>query len=280
MPYAPVNDINLYYEVHGEGEPFVFISGTGSSCDYMKIATVPWLSREFQLIIYDARGTGRSDKPDHPYSTRMFARDTVGLLEHLGISRAHVGGRSMGGRVAQWVALDAPYRVGALILSNSGPGSWVNAKGEVFEPTRGLPYDTALKLAELGYEGYLKQHRESAFMFTPEFAKAHPEAVQQFTERSGEPTPLPNYIRHVIARQQHETRELLPRIQAPTLVIDGVDDTVAMNTGNHVESSRELARGIPGAELVLYPGAHNFLIEQPESHQIIIDFVKRHPLSS
>jgi 3-oxoadipate enol-lactonase len=280
MPYAPVNDVNLYYEVHGEGEPFVFIAGTGSSCEYMKVATVPWLSREFQLIIYDARGTGRSDKPDHPYSTRMFARDTVGLLEHLGISRAHVGGRSMGGRVAQWVALDAPYRVGALVLSNSGPGSWVNANGEVFEPTRGLPYETGLKLAQLGYEGYLKQHRESDFMFTPEFAEANPDLVRQFSERSGEPTPLPNYIRHVIARQQHETRELLPKILAPTLVIDGVDDTVSLATGNHVESSRQLARGIPGAELVLYPGAHNFLIEQPESHQIIIDFVKRHPLSS
>lgn len=278
MPYAMVNDVNLYYEVHGEGEPFVFIAGTGSSCDYMKIATVPWLSREFQVIIYDARGTGRSDKPDEPYSTRMFARDTVGLIEHLGFSRAHVGGRSMGGRVAQWVALDAPYRVGSLVLSNSGPGSWVNAKGEVFEPTRGLPYEAGLKLAQLGYEGYLKQHRESDFMFTPQFAKEHPEVVEEFRERSGEPTPLPNYIRHVIARQQHETRELLHKIQAPTLVIDGVDDTVSLHTGNHVESARELARGIPGAELVLYPGAHNFLIENPESHQIIIDFVKRHPL--
>src|ERR671930_1659403 len=116
MSHARVNDINLYYEVHGQGEPFLFISGTGSSCEYMKVTTVDWLAREFQLIIFDHRGTGRSDKPDMAYSTRMFANDAVGLLEHLGIERSHVGGRSMGGRVLHWVAIANTYRAGAPVL--------------------------------------------------------------------------------------------------------------------------------------------------------------------
>src|ERR687888_476955 len=249
MPYAKVNDVNLYYEVHGEGEPFLFISGTGSSCEYMKVTSVEWLSRELQLIIFDDRGTGRSDKPDVPYSTRMFANDAVGLLEHLGIERAHVGGRSMGGRVSQWVAIDHPYRVGALVLSSTGAGSWDNERGR-FEPQRGVPYETALRLIELGYEGYMREHRESEFMFTPGFVQAQPAVVHRFHELDSRyPTPLNSYLRHVIARQCHETRHLLHKISAPTLVIDGRDDTEGGGTGNHVESSRDLARNIAGGGL-------------------------------
>jgi pimeloyl-ACP methyl ester carboxylesterase len=278
MPYAKVGEVNLYYEVHGEGEPFMFIAGTGSSCEYMKVVTVDWFSKHFQLIIFDHRGTGRSDKPDLPYSTRMFASDAVGLLEHLGIPRAHVGGRSMGGRVSQWVAIDHPYRVGALVLSSTGAGSWSNYQTS-FVPERGVPYPTALRMIELGFEKYMQEHRESDFMFTAGFVKERPDVVQKFHEYSSRyPTPLNTYLRHVVARQRHETRDLLDRIQAPTLVIDGIDDTGGAGTGNHVESARDLARLIPGAELTLVPGAHNYLMEHPENHQVIIDFLKRHPI--
>ncbi len=278
MPYAQVGDVKLYYEVHGQGEPLMFIAGTGSSCEYMKVVTVDWFAKHFQLIIFDHRGTGRSDKPDMAYSTRMFAADAVGILEQLGIQRAHVGGRSMGGRVAQWIALDHPYRVGALVLSSTGPGSWANHE-RTFEPQRGVPYGTALRMIELGYDKYMQEHREGDFMFTPGFVREHPDVVQRLHEPSSAyPTPLNTYLRHVIARQCHEARALLGRIQAPTLVIDGRDDTVSSGTGNHVESSRDLARLIPNAELALVPGAHNYLMEHPENHQVIIDFLKRHPL--
>ena len=278
MPYVDNNGVKIYYEVHGEGEPFMFISGTGSSCEYMKVVTVDWFSREFQLIIFDHRGTGRSDKPDQPYSTRLFAEDAVAILEHLGIQRAHIGGRSMGGRVSQWVAIDHPYRVGALVLSSTGPGSWKNHQRS-FEPERGVPYETALRMIELGYEEYGREHRESSFMWTRGFVEKHPDLVAKFHEYDARyPTPLNTYLRHVVARQCHEARDLLHTIQAPTLVIDGKDDLQGSGTGNHVESSRDLARLIPGAELVLVPGAHNYLMEHPENHQVVIDFLKRHPI--
>jgi 3-oxoadipate enol-lactonase len=278
MPHAKINGVNLYYEVHGEGEPFMFIAGTGSSCEYMKVVTVEWFARHFQVIIHDHRGTGRSDKPDEPYSTRQFAADAVGILEHLGIQRAHIGGRSMGGRVSQWVALDHPYRVGGLILSSTGPGSFVTHEYH-FVPERGVPYETALRMAEIGYDKYMEEHRESEFMFTPGFVKEHPDVVNKYHDFSNKyPTPLNTYLRHVVARQQHETRDLLHKITAPTLVIDGVADQTGGGTGNHVESSRDLARLIPYAELVLVPGAHNYLMEHPENHQVIIDFLKKHPI--
>jgi pimeloyl-ACP methyl ester carboxylesterase len=143
-----------------------------------------------------------------------------------------------------------------------------------------VPYKTALRMVELGFEGYMNEHRESDFMFTHSFVREHPEVVNKFHELAERyPTPLNTYLRHVVARQQHETRHLLHRIQAPTLVIDGKDDTNGGGTGNHVASSRDLARLIPNAELVLVPGAHNYLMEHPENHQVIIDFLKRHPIT-
>ena len=274
MPYAKTGAVNLYYEVHGQGEPFMFIAGTGLSCEYMKVVTVDWFSQHFQLIIFDHRGTGRSDKPDIPYSTRMFAADAIGILDHLGIHRAHVGGRSMGGRVSQWVALDYPDRVGALVLSSTGAGSFRD-----FEPERGIPYQTALRMIELGYERYMEEHHSGSFMFTPEFVARNPDMIARFQATDAvHRTPLNTYLRHVIARQCHETRSLVHQIAAPTLVIDGQEDTVEAGTGNHVESSRELAELIPNAELVLVPGAHNYLMEHPENHQVIVDFLKRHPI--
>jgi len=97
-----VNDVNLYYELYGEGDPLVLIAGTGISCAPWRVFQVPEFSKHYQVLIYDHRGLGRSDKPDVPYTTQLFAKDCVGLMDALGIRRAHIMGHSMGARVAQW----------------------------------------------------------------------------------------------------------------------------------------------------------------------------------
>ena len=116
-----VDDVNLYYEIYGQGDPLVLVAGTGISCAPWRVAQVPEFAKHYQVVIYDHRGLGRSDKPDMPYDTRMFAKDCAGLMDALGIKRAHMMGHSMGARVLQWFALDYPERVRSLILS--GPGS-------------------------------------------------------------------------------------------------------------------------------------------------------------
>ncbi|MBI2209988.1 MAG: alpha/beta fold hydrolase, partial [Deltaproteobacteria bacterium] len=87
-----VNDVNLYYEIYGQGDPLVLIAGTGISCAPWRPFQVPEFSKHYQLLTYDHRGLGRSDKPDMPYSTRLFARDCAGLMEALGIRKAHIMG--------------------------------------------------------------------------------------------------------------------------------------------------------------------------------------------
>jgi len=101
MPFSQLADIDLYYEVHGEGPAFLFISETACHGDVWKTYQVPEFSRDHQVIIYDQRGTGRSGKPSVAYTTKMLADDSAMLLDHVGVEQAIVYGHSMGGRVAQ-----------------------------------------------------------------------------------------------------------------------------------------------------------------------------------
>ena len=185
MPLAQANGITISYQAEGEadGVPLIMITGTGFPGAVYRTGPSALLARAgFRVITYDHRGVGGSDKPDVPYTTRMFAKDAGALLESLGISRAHVLGHSMGGRVAQWMALDDPQRVRSLVLVASGAGQ----SDPGFTMIKGIPLDTTVELTEKGYEGYIKEHFASPFYFTPAFVEKHPEVAQaQF--RSPEP---------------------------------------------------------------------------------------------
>ena len=115
MPTVKVNDIDIYYEIHGEGEPLVLIAGLNS--DHTLYRTLlSRLAAHNQVIVFDNRGVGQSSKPDIPYSIEMMADDTAGLLDALGITGAHILGTSMGGRIAVALALRHPHHVKSLIL--------------------------------------------------------------------------------------------------------------------------------------------------------------------
>ena len=271
-----VDGVNLYYELYGQGDPLVLVAGTGISLAPWRIAQVPEFSKHYQVLIYDHRGLGRSDKPDVHYSTRLFAKDCAGLMDALGIKKAHVMGHSMGGRVAQWLALDYPEKIRSLVLSGSGSGKY----SELLEDyPRGVPLDAALEMIEKGYEKYQHDHWGPGFMFSEQFMKEHPDVVQKYQELIvDEVPPLKCYLRHVVARQCHETTDIVDRIKAPTLVIVGSKDTHEGGTGSHVDSARALADKIAGAEFVLVEGGrHGYLREMPEKgHPPIFDFLRRH----
>ena len=103
MPWVEVNNAQLYYERHGAGPPFLIINGLGGNHLEWMTYQVPVWSGQYQVILYDHRGTGRSDKSDEEYTTRSLAADAIGVLDALGLSKpAHVLGPSHGGRIAQW----------------------------------------------------------------------------------------------------------------------------------------------------------------------------------
>ena len=115
MPTVKVGDINMYYEVHGKGEPLVMIRGLGGSLDVFHLM-IPIYSPEYRMILFDNRGAGKTDAPDIPYTTSMMADDLAGLLTALHIDSAHIWGASMGGMIAQHLALRYPDKVKSLVL--------------------------------------------------------------------------------------------------------------------------------------------------------------------
>jgi pimeloyl-ACP methyl ester carboxylesterase len=115
MPAVQVNDIQMYYEVHGEGEPLALIMGLGTDISEWETIIRP-LAQHCQVIALDNRGAGRTDKPDRPYMIELMADDTAGLLKALDVERAALLGISMGGRIALALALAHPELVSRLVL--------------------------------------------------------------------------------------------------------------------------------------------------------------------
>ncbi len=123
MPHLTTNHIRLRYETWGEGPPVILLHGLGSSADDW-VFQLPDLGRAFRCLPLDLRGHGLSDKPPGPYSMALFAADVIGLIQALALGPVHVVGLSLGGMVAQQLALDAPALVRSLVLINTMPGPW------------------------------------------------------------------------------------------------------------------------------------------------------------
>jgi len=126
MSKAKINDINMYYDVQGDGFPLVMIMGFLGNADLWDPRMLPALADKFKVITFDNRGAGRTDVSDKEFSIRLLAEDTVGLMDVLNVPKAHVLGISMGGMIAQELALNYPERVEKLILSSTfcgGPHS-------------------------------------------------------------------------------------------------------------------------------------------------------------
>jgi pimeloyl-ACP methyl ester carboxylesterase len=247
------------FQVRGQGPPLLLIAGTGFAGATWPERMLELLAAERTVIWFDARGTGRTPGTPGPYSTREFAADALELLGHLGLEPAAVLGHSMGGRVAQWMAIDAPGAVRCLVLAATGPGPF--RPGET--ASSGVPLAQALGLARLGYERYAVEHIRETF-FTPEAARS--EAADRLVEVWLQTRPsLEDFLKHVVARQEHRTTELLDRITRPALVLVGDRDTFAGGHGSHLEQSRYLAAHLPDADYREVPGAaHGLFWEATE----------------
>jgi pimeloyl-ACP methyl ester carboxylesterase len=131
MPYVKVNDIQMYYEILGVGEPLVLIVGLGTDISEWD-GIIRWLATKYQVLAFDNRGAGRTDKPHIHYSIEMMADDTARLMQKLGIQQAHILGISMGGRIALASALRYPSSVKKLVLVSTSARSIKNWRRHFF----------------------------------------------------------------------------------------------------------------------------------------------------
>jgi pimeloyl-ACP methyl ester carboxylesterase len=170
--------------------------------------------------------------------------------------------------VAQLVALEYPERVSKLILASSGAS---------FPGAAGLPLTMCKEMIEWGYEKYVREHTLEVG-FTDEFVRENPERVESFFQgRLENICPVEFYLRHVLARQSHDTSARLEDIRVPTLVMVGELEGDPKSAISHLISAEILAKGIPNAKFILLPGQkHNYFASAPEAvHKVIRDFLKR-----
>jgi len=282
---AKVNGIEIYHEIYGTGEPLVLIEGLGYS-EWMWYKLIPKLSETYKVIVFDNRGVGNTDKPDSEYTIELMADDTAGLLRTLGITKAHVLGISLGGFIAQEVALRHPDLVRSLILVSTSTGSrnamhkysqlwngylkmWgflpgiVEANGKASMPSGIEPYYGMTKEEKIRY-GLMSA-------FTPEYFNDHPEEIDRIVEKRLE-NPQPTYAwkRQFIAGINFDSSAKVHEIEAPTLVIAGSKDKFVTP-----ENSRELADRLPDSKFVTMEGTgHLLFIERSEElNNLVLSFL-------
>ena len=260
MPRAVVNGVSLNYDEWGAGHPLLLLMGFGDGLDAWA-NQIPAFAGKFRTIALDHRGTGQSEAPPGGYSILQFADDAIGLLDRLGVERAHVLGYSMGGRVGQDMAARYPDRVSALILAASA--------------AKANPLNIySLRAAAWLYETH---GPEAAAAFGPLISFTHAyfeDHLDSLTGSLGEtvydPMALHAYRGHVEAIENHDSTPILGRIAAPTLVLMGDREWL-----NPMADAKAMLDGIPDARLrVLENGGHGFLWEIPDAfNEAVIEFL-------
>ena len=252
MPELDVNGIKMYYEIHGKGDPLILIMGLRRNLEWW-YCQIPSLSKHFKVIAFDNRGAGRSDKPEMDYSIRLFADDTAGLMEELSVENAHVLGISMGGYIAQELAINYPDKVRNLILGCTSCGGeravlMSQERMEKFTANQGLSPEDILQ-------------KDMDIYFSDRFIQENPQKIREFIEISLRYyQPAHAFERQFAACLKHDTVDRLKNISVPTLIVAGDDDPLVPS-----ENSQILKELMPWAKLQFLPACrHVFFIEDAE----------------
>ena len=263
MPYATIaSGTRLYYERIGSGPPLLLVMGTGLDHSVWD-AQVEAYRNEFECIVFDNAGTGKSGRPDERLTVRSMAADTAGLLEALGIERTHVSGVSLGSCIAQELTLARPDMVASLQLH----GTWARTEGYA-----GRKFRAQIRLIEmLDMRDFYEIN--VLWFITPEFFDAHPERVEAQIDAIVANAPSrESLIEQYQADIEHYTLDRLPQIEVPTLVTVGSFDVAVPPM-----YGREVVEAIPGAEFVIVDiGGHLYNVENPvEFNRVTLEFLRR-----
>ncbi|WP_353892739.1 alpha/beta fold hydrolase [Proteinivorax hydrogeniformans] len=263
MPTVKVNDISMYYEIIGEGEPLVLIEGLGYST-WMWYKQLDELSKHFKVIMFDNRGVGKTDKPDSEYSIEMMADDLAGLLRSLNIKKTHILGVSMGGFIAQQFSANYPEMVDRLILCSTsfgGPNS-IPIPQETLDIMMkgGGEYKTLLDIKKAistaFYDGKIPEDREVLDKI--------------MTEKRQEPQPKYAYQRQLMAGASFNGEANTQKIKAETLIVAGEKDKVVPPENAHLLHERICSSKLE----IIENGGHVFFMEQPDkSNEVFLNFL-------
>jgi len=277
MPYVKLSEISIYFEVHGNhGSPLLMINGLGCSKTCWSSELIRLLNTQHRVIIFDNRGTGQSDKPTTPFTMSDLASDAMSILDDLRIDRAHVVGVSMGGMIAQHVALNYSARVQSLVLAST-TSVWDHP--EFVAPTQ----EVLMQFAKPASGNPAQDMRDGWWIsYPPAFIESHRNWLEQELQKSLALVypETPDYARELqmgAVLSSHNTYDKLSQITCPTLVQTGTEDVLIPP-----ENSRILAKLIPNARLIEYSGyGHDMLGPcEEKAAQDILDFVAENEMTA
>jgi pimeloyl-ACP methyl ester carboxylesterase len=259
MPQAAVDGISLFYERRGAGEPVLLIQGMSGTHLAWGEAFLAGLGDDLDVVAYDHRGVGESTPQTDPFSIARLADDAAGLLDALGWDSAHVLGISMGGMVAQELALRQPGRIRTLTLGCTYPGG---AEAQLADPA--LIQELAGALLSGDRERALRAGYAANLSAAHVADEANWEPFQAMA--SAVPVAVPVIMLQMQAVMGHDTSARLASIEAPTLVVHGTEDRMLPAVNGEL-----IARSIPHARLELLEGVgHMFWWEQPERSAALV----------
>lgn len=251
MPFASLPGLKMYYETYSDAKDVTLVLINGLGSDHREwLYQVPEFRRHFRVVLFDNRGTGLSDSPPGPYTTEQMAGDVRDLLTYLGIGSANVLGVSMGGLIAQKVAIIYPEIVDKLVLTCTGVGREHSVK-----PSEEA-MDSFRSYSEKDPEGSLR--KMLPYLYTREFIEKDDPEIERFIRYALSRKPnAGGYLAQMAAVSSHSSFHQLEYIGAKTLVITGDADTLIPP-----ENSEILAGKIPGAKLVYIEGAPHRLFAE------------------
>jgi len=264
VPKVKVDDIQIYYEVKGEGFPLVMIMGLGRNLESWDSRLVEGLSKKFKLVMFDNRGAGRTDISDREYTIRLFAEDITDLMNTLGISKAHILGISMGGMIAQELVLNYPEKVSKLVLCSTYSGG-----SKTVQPSQKVSEMLTADVSTMSPEEYYRKIY-LPLVYTDDFIEENPDFMKLHVQKSLRyPISKAAYMRQLDAIGKFNTYERLQQIKTPTLVLHGRKDVLVPS-----ENGAILAEAIPNAKLVnLEKSAHYLAEEMREVINVLTEFL-------
>lgn len=265
MPHVKAGDLNIYYEMGGNGARLLHISGTGGDLRKSGSVFASPLAESFQVLGFDQRGLGQSDKPEDGYTMAAYADDAAALLDAVEWDQCMVMGVSFGGMVAQELALRHPDKVSRLVLCCTATGGDGGASYPLHEIPKMSP-EEALRFRM----PIMDSRRDAAWQADnpADVEKIIADGLALQTVGAGEPGREVGAQGQLEARAGHDTWDRIDRISVPTLVCGGKYDGQA-----EPAVVEKLAGKLPGARLEWFEGGHMFLAQDPRAYDVITGFL-------
>ena len=267
MPRAQVADGEIEYSETGSGHALIFVSGLSGVGRAWQPQLAPFGAR-YRVVTYDQRGTGGSDQLQRHFSVDQMASEVIGLMDALGIERAHVVGQSTGGAIAQTLAIEYPQRLRAVVMFST----WTHCDPwfrRLFEARRRM-------YLECGAE--LHQMFHPLFLYPPEYVNSHDAELEEERRRSSAAAPpVPVSVARIDAIMRFDRRQDLGRIRTPTLIMAAENDYITPSY-----FARSLNGAIPGSKLYLFDGGGHSLSKtrSEEFSRVVLDFLAEHERGS